>query len=387
MKLTKLMLSAFVAVLALASCQKEENPVKVMDSTLGSVEIYVNNIAYTKGIADTEIADGDKVTLNSLRIFLTNNDMSAAFDAKDAEGTVAQTYWDATTPVKMQDLLSQTEPIRFHYIDPSVTKVVAIGNVAETFQLSDVKTTELGIAEQQNPDNLMLYSEKELTKSGTEVHGNGATSNLYSASLYLAPRVARIEVDGFRIKFNDPAKYSKIQVLQLAIDDYMPTTMLSTGVETGTLVNALEDATLGVKNNSAVYNWLDGNTTAGVWWYDLFTSFEMTPTAPAKDFAAGEKLAYHVFAGTQKPQFIVRLLVDDVPAYIYTKDFKVNDLTGESVTEFKEGYIYRMHAAGESGTGNGSIEIPEDKIDEMDRCLDVTVTVHPWKVEVVAPEF
>lgn len=387
MKLTKLMLSALVAAMALTSCQKDENPSEVKNSTLGSVEIYVNNIAYTKGPALETINSGDQVTLNSLKIFLTNGDMSAVYPAKDAEGNEAQIFWDAETDVSIGDILTQAEPIKLHFIDPAVTKVVAVGNQSSNLTLDELKAATLNVEEQQNPSDLVLYSESELTKDLTHTHDNGLTSNVYTASLTLVPRISRFEVDGFRIKFADPAKFEKVQVLQLAMDDYMPTTSITTGEESGTLVNALTDAVLGVKNNSAVYTWLDANTATGIWWYDNFTAFEMTPTAPAKDFAAGEKLAYHIFSGDQKPQFIIRLLVDEVPAYVYTKNFRLNDLTGDPVTEFQEGYIYRMHAAGESGSGDGSIEIPEDKIDEMDRCLDISVTVHPWKVVVVAPEF
>lgn len=382
-----MMLSAFAAVLALASCQKEKNPSKVLDKTLGSVEIYVNNIAYTKANAGTPIADGDAVVLNNLRIFLTNSDMSAVYDAKNADGSLAQTYWDASTAVTIEQLLSKTEPIKFHYIDPAVTKVIALGNVGESFALADVKGATLDIEDQQDQNDFKLYSESNLQKGSTETHENGVISNVYTASLILKPRVARFEVDGFRIAFADPAKFNKIEVMQLAIDDYMPSTSLSTGVESGALVNALTDAVLGVKNNSAVYNWMDANNSTGVWWYDNFAALEMTPLAPAYDLGAGKKLAYHIFAGNVKPQFIIRLLVDGVPAYIYTKNFRLNDLTGEEVTEFQEGYIYRMHAAGATGSGDGSIEIPEDKIDEMDRCLDISVSVHPWDVVIVAPEF
>lgn len=385
MKPTKLMLSALAALSVLASCQKEENTRVNPDSTLGSVEIYVNNVVYTKGQAGDPIEDQTPVTLNSLRIFLTNEDLSAVYDAKLADGTPAQTYWDGSTDVTITELLSQKEPIRFHYIDPAVTKVIALGNVPESVKLTQVEGLLLKIGEQQNAQNLTLFAKSGLEKFSTETHDNGAVNNLYKASLTLVPRIARFEVDGFRVAFNNPAKFSEVEVLQLAIDNYMPETSLYTGIESGTLVDELKDAVLDVKNNSAVYDWFNRNTSTGIWWYDNFTSLSMTPSDPAKDL--DQKLAYHIFAGNQKPQFIIRLLVDDVPAYIYTKNFKQGTLAGAEVTEFLEGYIYRMNAAGESGTGDGSIEIPEDKIDEMDRCLDISVEVHPWKVVIVAPEF
>ena len=45
-----------------------------------------------------------------------------------------------------------------------------------------------------------------------------------------------------------------------------------------------------------------------------------------------------------------------------------------------------MSAAGDD-LADGTIEIPEDKIDPMDRCLEITVTVKKWQVEIITPEF
>ena len=53
---------------------------------------------------------------------------------------------------------------------------------------------------------------------------------------------------------------------------------------------------------------------------------------------------------------------------------------------FEEGKIYRMSAKGEVEK-DGSIPIDEDDIDPMDRCLEITVDVVDWAVELVYPEF
>ena len=56
------------------------------------------------------------------------------------------------------------------------------------------------------------------------------------------------------------------------------------------------------------------------------------------------------------------------------------------MTQFEEGKIYRMSARGEV-ENDGSIPIDEDDIDPMDRCLEITVDVVDWAVELVYPEF
>ena len=45
-----------------------------------------------------------------------------------------------------------------------------------------------------------------------------------------------------------------------------------------------------------------------------------------------------------------------------------------------------MSAAGEV-LSDGSIPIDEDDIDPMDRCLEISVDVVDWVVELVFPEF
>ena len=45
-----------------------------------------------------------------------------------------------------------------------------------------------------------------------------------------------------------------------------------------------------------------------------------------------------------------------------------------------------MSAAGDV-LGDGNLPFDEDDIDPLDRCLDITVKVIDWAVELVYPEF
>ena len=88
MKLTKLMLSACVAALALVSCNKEEGP--SVKSNYKSVEIEINNLFMTKSQGGM-IADGTPVVLNDVRIYLTdgNRILNTAKDITGADLTPA----------------------------------------------------------------------------------------------------------------------------------------------------------------------------------------------------------------------------------------------------------------------------------------------------------
>ena len=98
-----------------------------------------------------------------------------------------------------------------------------------------------------------------------------------------------------------------------------------------------------------------------------------------------------MFSCTTAPVFVIKLLADNQPAYLYSKGFyssteKNDDGTAKKIENFEEGKIYRMSAAGEVAN-DGSIPIDDDDIDPMDRCLEITVDVVDWVVDLVYPEF
>ena len=377
MKRTKLMLSAFVAVLAFASCNK-------MDSTpeaptrLKTVEISLENVALTKGLAGNKIEAGDAVVLNDFKIFLTDA-AGNEYSAKVADGSAdAKTYWSTV------DLTSGPIEASFHYVDPNCTKIIAVGNMGEDLTFAQYKAlTNLKIEDQQKQDALVLYDVKDLVKStGTHtdknVSGTTYVSDVYKADIVLTPRISRFEVDGFTVKFNTTPLYNEIKVTQLAFQNYYPETSVATGVESGDLVNHIKD----FANQAEVYTWLDTPVEGTTPWYRDFFDLTITPAAPTKD--TPNALAYHMFSCSSAPVMVIKLLADGQPAYLYTKAFYKTD--GTPMTNFEEGKIYRMSAKGEV-ENDGSIAIDEDDIDPMDRCLEITVDVVDWAVELVYPEF
>ena len=376
MKLTKLMLSASIAALALVSCNKQDTTPEA-PKRLKTVEISLENVALTKGLAGDKIEAGDAVALKDFKIFLTDASGNE-YTAKVADGSAeAKTYWNTV------DLSSGAIEASFHYVDPNCTKIIAVGNLGDDLTFAEYKAlANLKIDEQQKQDALVLYDVKDLVKATgqhTDKNANGTTyvSDVYKADLVLTPRISRFEVDGFTVKFNAEPKYNEIKISQIAFQNYYPETSLITGVETGALVNHIKN----LADQSEVYTWLDDATKPEVWYRDYF-DLTLTPTAATKDTPA--PLAYHMFSTDEAPVMVIKLLADGQPAYLYSKGFYKAD--GTEVTEFEEGKIYRMSAKGEVEK-DGSIPIDEDDIDPMDRCLEITVDVVDWAVELVYPEF
>ena len=374
MKLTKLMLSASIAALALVACNKQDTTPEV--NRLKTVEISLENVLISKGLAGDKINAGDAVQVNDFKVFLTDA-AGNEYTAKVADGSAeAQSYWTV-------DGLANAEPAVFHYVDPNCTKVVAVANLGKDLTFAEYKAlANLQIDAQQDQKTLVLYDEADLVKAegqhnDVNVDGTTYVSDVYEAELVLTPRVSRFEVDGFKVKFNDEPKYKEINITQLAFQNYYPETSVVTGTETGELVNLVGD----LANQAGVYTWLDTPVDPQPWYRDYF-DLTITPEDPTKDTPA--PLAYHIFSCTETPVLIIKLLADGQPAYLYSKGFFKAD--GTQVTEFEEGKIYRMSAAGEVA-GDGSIPIDEDDIDPMDRCLEITVDVVDWAVELVYPEF
>ena len=366
-----------------------------------SVEIEINNLFMTKSAGET-IADGTTVTLKDFRIYLTDG-TNFYWDATNEKGEVlsGDAYKFAAKP---------SDPIAFHFVNPLVNKVVAVANLtdeqyAAITTYADIMALKLDIAAQQDPDALALFAEDALEATGqqhipegnTHKPGDNRITNVYKADLTFTPRVARLELDGFAIGFNagERARYNKISIHQVAFNNYYPTTSLSNGTEEGTLVDCKAE------NPASAVAYLTGNT--GSEWYSDKTSLEFDrPAAMTNDTWVEKELDdtfyYHFFptasatseaAGYPELMFQLSTVDTDNAAsstYIYTKNFKKG---AEVITVFEEGKIYRMNfsASVEPDKGDGDVPVNEDDIDQLGRCLDITVTVDDWNVILVTPEF
>ena len=382
MKLSKLMLSASVAAIALVSCNKQDTTPE--SKRLRSVDISIENIVITKAAAGDKINAGDAVVVNDFQIFLTDNSGNE-YTGKVKDGSAAaQSYWDAA------DLSEDAIKAEFHYVDPNCTKVVAVANMGKQLTFAEYQAvTTINIDEQQNSQNLVLYDAKDLVATGNQhsdpnVDGTTYVADIYKADLVMTPRVSRFEVDGFTVKFNDEPKYDEINITQIAFQNYYPKTTVFEGAEDGTPVIHMDN----FANQADVYTWLDTPVEGEVPWYRDYFDVTITPAAPTADIkdADGNKapLAYHIFSCDLVPVMVIKLTADGQPAYLYSKGFYKDAET--PVTTFEEGKIYRMSAKGEV-ENDGSIPIDEDDIDPMDRCLEITVDVVDWAVELVYPEF
>lgn len=397
MKITKLMLSALAAAAVLVSCNKEDLDPSVKGTGMKSVSISLENIVMTKGDAVKKISDGQAVDVSNFKVFLTDESFSQEYAAYDVTGqNPATMYWTAA------DFAAGSVEATFHYVDSKCNRVVAVANVGD-ISLQDLTSLEKPIAEQQNPTTLVLVANSSLKRAVDDpatdgvdesVHtsDDGKYNELWEAALTLAPAISRFEIDGFAVEFSETPKFNTIQVTDVAFDHYWPTMILDEhngvfgAIPTGEHVKAVAVPT----DDNEVYTWFNTISTLDRWYKDSFTDLVMEPDDPATTDVFENRVdaesprAYHFYSGTIVPTMYIKLLADGDPAYVWTNIYRKAD--GSSVTHIEPGKIYRMSAAGESGTGDGSVLIPDD-LDPIQRCIDVTVDVVDWAVVVVTPDF
>ncbi len=390
MKLTKLMLSAFAAAVAMVACNKVE--VDVPESTaLKTVNLSLENVIMTKGPAGDKIKANDPVKVNNFKIIITDDSYSMEYGAKaDAAGAT-----DATFYFTAEAFAEGAKTYQFHYVDHKATRVIAVANMGDV-TLQQIKSYTKEIKDQQDQNNLILVADAVLEATGEShtIEESGKFTEVYEAEATLKPVISRFEVDGFSVDFSTDPKFNKIEVTDIAFDHYYPTVGFST---TGGTLGALPYGSH-IKNpnnydsESDVFGWLNNSATTG-WYVDRFESGKvvMIPDDPATTEVFENRadtptpLAYHFFAGDAVPVMIIRVLADGNPAYLYTTRFKSNS-SNEDISVLEGGKIYRMSAAGVVDQTGGSIPLPDD-LDPIQRCLDITVDVQDWVVELVTPEF
>ncbi len=360
----KLMLSAFVAVLALASCNKQDTvPVK---ENMKSVEISLTNVKFeTKGpglAAGSELKTNDKIQLNTVQIFFS--DGSRLYKASNADGSAATAYFaDASA--------ATGAALSFHFLPPAVNKVIVVGNHAEITTDSEAQLDlVVKAAEQQDVTNLVLYDESALVAK-TPDHNSGANAHntqVYSATVTLVPKIARFEILNFACDFSTPPLYNSIEILQVHFADRYDQTTLKT--------NTLGDLhNMDLTSESAVFSHLSNHSVQS-WYNDLFDpAVQLTTAAPS----AASNLAYNFIPSTELPRFVLRLTTDNAnPAYLYTKSFVTDGgATLDSGDDFEAGKIYRIT----------DFRFKDTDLTHQERCVEIVLKVLSWEVVYVAPVF
>lgn len=404
MKLSKFMCAAFAAAMVLAGCNKE-NETSVDDGSNGfkSCVLQLENVALTKLPSTDYISNNTAVTLNSFQVFFS--DGTSLYQAYESDGTVvADTYFDS-------DLTAMKQ---FHFLPHAVNEVLVIGNFDEITNLGAVDETgkysltrqqlreqinQLEIATQQNPKDMKLFGvDQSLEASGGNHNSGGDVNPVYLAKVELKPTVARFEITGFNYNLDPETaarKYTSLSIKQLTVRSYFEkATAAVSGESVLTVTGSQNDA-----YNENTYPITDGNANAyfnavnGRGWFadapnitfedDTWSKGNLTPTTDAPYTAESVDpvlYSYHLFPG-QVPQFLVRLEAQPITGatehlYLMTNSLRKSATEILLPQDILPGNIYRMAFT----FSDGSFEQPE-------KCIELTVSVAKWQVNILTPEF
>jgi hypothetical protein len=384
MKTFRIMCAALVAAMSLASCQKEQEQAPE-NKTLKSVEVKINNVApVTRAIGGLgESLEGKNIQLNSLQFFFS--DGTSLYEAKDAEGNVADVYYDAAELAALNGSISA----KFHFLPAAVKKVIVIGNYSASAATTETALdTELEIGKYQDVTNFPLYAEGTLGLASSNAHDNGSNghlSNVYTVNLDVYPHVARFEITGIGCTL--PLNSGKIvKVVSIAFADFFDKcdfrtavghTLRSVQLNQQDIYTYFQEQMSTAKWNNDFFNGLNGQEGAG-------NSHPIIELTAAKTFVETD-IAYNFFCkGAPSPCLLLNVIEyenqaafdanNGTPGYLYTNVYRLNST--EPVTTFEPGKIYRM-----------AIRFNEDDLQHQERCLDINLNIAEWIVINVTPEF
>lgn len=368
-------MTALAASMTFVACDNKDDEMGQLDNTPKSVSIDLSNVIPVTRGAGQEVEDNSKVSLTDLQVFFT--DGTTLYKGKTIEGTEATHYFSNKS--NFDDRADKV----FHFLPAEVNKVIVVGNNGSQINAStyvDLKK-DLIIAEQQNPTDLDLYKEVELTS----VYGQDEAGHpLYKAKVVLEPRVSRIEIGKF--EYTAPTqgqrKYKSIEVQQVMLNNYF-----GKADRQGGTASDIQNSDI---NPGSIFGLFE--TAADAWYNDEFTSTESPATTLPlvtldentqykHSYEKGNvRPAYHFFpkdnniGNTNHPQVLVKLIGTTnegtkVPLYLATSTF-----TPAVTADFAK--IYVMNFA-----------FSDEDLDNPQKCVEVTVDVMSWDVVPVTPEF
>lgn len=384
MKISRIIFAAALAAMTMASCQKQEPASE--NQNLKSVEIKISNVfSGTKAIGGLGYdLEGKNIQLNSLQFFFS--DGTTLYEAKDATGAKADVYFDSNELAAMNGNISA----KFHFLPSAVKKVIAVGNYTEQVATNESALNRiLQIDNYQDVTNFPLYSEGQLSVYNSNEHNNGENahlSNVYSVNLDILPHVARFEITGIGATINTGSQ-KIIKVVSMAFADFYNNCDFRT--------HALSTLrSIDLTNQQTIYSYFQNQMSTAKWNNDFFNGQNGQPNAgnshpvielTAQNAFVKTDIAYNFFCkGAEAPTLVLNVIEyenqaalaenNGTPGYLYTNSYKLN--SGETVTTFDQGKIYRM-----------DIRFTEDNLKHQERCLDITLNVAKWVVVNVTPEF
>ncbi len=390
MKLKSFLLMALAATTTLAACDKSEDSGANPDQKPKSVTVTLPNLDTSRATGDAQAAT--TASLKNLKIFFMKGDSPLEVNEIPQYNGVAQPiFFGEKTDGTTANAIPANGSFTYHFLPASVTGVVVVGNVGDAeyaTAIGDKAVLNDGDTSNGTDDNghpyYPLYGKSNLTlKSGTDGDGH---NNVYTASVEIAPRIARFEIYGFEYAQNGSNAfiYDALKLDKIALSNYYTKYNLATGEAVTTTAN---EPVACPSETAKIWDWINGAT-----WANKFTEFTLNKeekvyvtnntkgnAIPASD-TQGDNAQKIVTYGLTKvtdadnnPELLLAFYgtktgQQDTPHYLRGKF--------TSVEAFQPGKIYRV-----------LFKITDGTWEQPERCIELTVTVKSWVIVPVSPEF
>lgn len=397
----------FIVAMALAafvSCSKDDG-VKQLQSSKKAVAITIANgstetrATVTTPVAADKIAGGTATIQDQATAGACANVNELVVLFANANGTVEEAYTFPQGQAVGQD---GKYTYRWHNVSESVTQVAVVRDIVDGVanvdtddylgkKIADYKANAENVDAMENIDitKIDLYVSSTLDPNGdceiTDTHTNTKwTYKLYTADVTIAPAIARVEITGIAC---DVATCSATNHADAHVSHVLGGTTLAAA--NGQLVSggydelALGKLTWG-DNDEYKFD-LTGNTLKGI--YEKGNKTARTPVwyTPTEGGAAdgtADAIVWNINPSAKVPQIgddpmVIKM---EASAYDYTvvNTGKSLSIGFKNVTEFAPGNIYRFNI----NFGENNLDASNEAI-----CVEVKVTIQPWVVVTVQPEF
>ena len=401
------MFIAAMAIAALVSCSKEEETIAPsVDSLSKSVQIKIENVAASRAANNDGTSAGNTTATAGTSISSVVNAAELKILFANASGVILKEMplvgtannhnggEDGTTDLPEYSYGSQPAATEagasdglyvFHNVPAAVTQIAVVryeagdikdadgkgGNVvAGTTNISAVKTAaeseELNL--QRELEDIVLYDDDPLVPTTGEcVTIGGIKYYIYTASVTVSPIFSRLEIDYIKCidlgEANDDADPATVDFDKLVLNTFTWSKYQILPSELGEL-NGQYGATADANATETDEAARTCKPTTGVWSWNIkpqaFSKMTLNMTASAKD--------YKVAGFNEEKQGA------DVNLY-------VTSLTAAAGSSWNGNYeknnIYKL-----------SIPFPQSALaDQQGICANVTVTIVPWTVNTVTPNF
>lgn len=391
----------FIAAMALAtivSCSKDDGDA-VLTSSKKAVSITIENgVSGTRALIESTPTtagggEGEILAQENKQVAANIDELVVLFANRNGDVVDAYAFSDA-------DILEDVDQIPnvagdantegkysylFHNIHESVEQVAVVRyskiTDVEEYKNTNLKTYADAAAEEKltvDLDDLELYGSNTIATDGStckvkNVAADGHVTEyeykLYTASVKVAPALARVEIVGI----------SCLDLGQTTLANVTDAT--KTG---GYDELALERIYFGDQDEEGdkpyYYNFTEKDVLMGVYAGQRSTTArDLVPYSPGKDSA----IAWNISPDVPIPSTGTPMVLSmKASAYDYNvisgdKTLTINGFE-ENIAKFEPGNIYRMN-----------INFKEENLDKTNDaiCVDVTVTIANWVVINVTPEF